>query len=141
MGALVKKKRNNATPTKCVYLGAWILGTARVWMSRIMRLVDGYTQPSHMFYYTDTDSYKVHNSTYQLLCKQDGVIGKDLGQMADELDGGKIIRAIFLAPKTYICEYISSPNAETLGLNAHSPLSIAPARSTSGSTPPNEARL
>lgn len=106
IGALIRRKVPTPHPTKCVYLGCWILGAARVWMSHILRLVAGYLLPEHMFYYTDTDSYKLHISTLQLLAKQDGVIGKELGMMADELDGGKIVRAIFLAPKTYICEYV-----------------------------------
>lgn len=108
IGALIKKARKHALPSKCVYLGSWILGAARVWMSRIMRLVGGYNLPENMFYYTDTDSFKMHATTVKLLASQDGVIGKELGMMSDELSGGKIVRAIFLAPKSYIVEFVSA---------------------------------
>lgn len=114
VGALVKSERKRPLPTKCVYLGAWILGAARVWMSKINRMIGGYSMPSNMFWYHDTDSYIFGLNTYEILCKQNGVVGKDLGMLADELEGGRIIRAVFLAPKSYIVEYISGRSPHRL---------------------------
>lgn len=114
IGALVKTERDDPKPSKCCYLGAFILGGARVLMSRYLRLVYAYMMPQHMYYYTDTDSFVMRRETVELLRKQDKVVGKDLGNLSDDLDGGKIVRAIFLNPKSYILEYITAGNPHRL---------------------------
>lgn len=104
----VKSEIAYPKPTKPVQLGCLILGQSRVWMSRIFRTVNAYRDPNHAFFYTDTDSMHVRSATRDLMMKSSNLLGKDLGQLSDELDGGKIVRAIYLAPKTYILEYISA---------------------------------
>lgn len=103
------------TVTKPHYLGAFILSHSRRIMNDMYDVVDptrlmdksNYSWTDSMknsFFYTDTDSLIVHSSQMaQCQCK----MGKDLGMLADELDGGKIIEGYFLSPKLYCVKYIT----------------------------------
>lgn len=103
--------------TKPLQLGCFILSQARVWMSKFLkrfgqspsRLLGGYKLPSHTYYYVDTDSYIVDQSASNQAMAQNynvDMFGTDIGQLEDDLKGGKIIRANFLAPKTYVLEFV-----------------------------------
>lgn len=61
------------------------------------------------FDYTDTDSFVLSSSVIPYAIEHN-MIGKNLGDLDDELNGGKIIRAIYLAPKTYILEFVTPEN-------------------------------
>jgi hypothetical protein len=110
----VRMKRKNPVPTKPIYLGAQILANSRVHMSHILDSIGGYDDPNCAFYYTDTDSYCLHAEGYNKLKK--GIYwGKELGCICDDLEeGSKVLRAIFLAPKTYILEYLTGTSPHEL---------------------------
>ena len=55
-------------------------------------------------YYYDTDSLNIHSS-----CLDKIKIDKSLGGIDDDV-GGKVIKAIYIAPKTYAFQYISKTN-------------------------------
>lgn len=52
-------------------------------------------------YYMDTDSLFVHRTDAEKIPQ-----GKNLGEFADDLDGGRIIKAIFISKKMYYLEYV-----------------------------------
>jgi hypothetical protein len=52
-------------------------------------------------YYMDTDSLFVHRCDAEKIPQ-----GKELGQFSDDLDGGRIIRALFISKKMYHLEYV-----------------------------------
>jgi hypothetical protein len=81
-----------------VYISCFILAHSRALMSKYLRMVNGYHSIEDSFLYTDTDSLVLKNNAIE---KLKSYIGKDLGFLSDELDGGKIVKATFLAPKTY----------------------------------------
>lgn len=78
-----------------VYLSAYILALSRIKMSYELLKMNGYKK-DNSFYYTDTDSYHVHTKQFRGL-----TLKEELGCFGDELDGGVIVAALFLAPKTY----------------------------------------
>lgn len=106
--------------TKPTQLGATILAWSRVHMSRIVRLIGGYRNPDRLPKYTDTDSLVITQEAYKILERSRlliwnlpitmPILGKGLGQLDDELGGRHIIRAVFLAPKTYAL-YHRAPGA------------------------------
>lgn len=71
-------------PQYPIYLSAQILAYSRVYMSRILRMVNGYLDPKNSFYYTDTDSLVLSPDAYEILLKE-GKIGKELGQLSCDL--------------------------------------------------------
>ncbi len=113
LGLIVQRTNPGAKPTKPVYLAAFILAYARQYMSELTRGFEGYDRPEHAFLYTDTDSFVLRNETKNILqaCRPD-VFGTALGQLEDELSGGRIIRATFLAPKTYCLEFVTKDTRE-----------------------------
>lgn len=101
---IVTFKPDNVLPTKPTYLGAQVTAYSRVHMNFIMHkmgLLRGTALESQLFY-TDTDSLVAHNNACQNL---EGVVGKALGQLDDELEGGRIVEFVSLAPKTYCLVY------------------------------------
>ena len=69
------------------------------------RCIDGF-DGSHWdktFYYTDTDSMFIHHDQLKEIQENmPEIIGKGMGQLHDditEVNGGKIIRAVFVRPK------------------------------------------
>ena len=55
-------------------------------------------------YYYDTDSLNIHSS-----CLDKVKIDKSLGGIDDDV-GGKVIKAIYIAPKMYAFQYITPDN-------------------------------
>jgi hypothetical protein len=88
----------------CLPITVWILGYARVCMSKFMRLIKGYTKLENVPYYGDTDSLIVHIRAILGIDKSE--FGSGLGQMKNEIPNGKIIGLIVLAPKTYMMLYL-----------------------------------
>ena len=98
-------------PNKPAQIGSNILAVSRIIMSYYLSFVGGYTDPDCMSYYGDTDSLILHGSVYEHCRDLPGggqVFGSELGQLSDEFNGGKIIKAVFIAPKSYILEYITN---------------------------------
>ena len=92
-------------PNYPVHLSAQILAYSRIYMSELYRICDAYHNPSNAIYYTDTDSLVI--SVSALRCLQEaGKIGKKIGQLSCDLfeafhdeKFGKIVRAVWSAPK------------------------------------------
>lgn len=95
-------------------LGSFVLAYSRRIMLRYMKACNPYfgmiasrdIQMKHDFYYTDTDSLHVHVSNAIPENPNIGGITNDLGT-------GKILRALYIAPKLYMLEYIK-PHEEGL---------------------------
>lgn len=98
-----QKKDLNKTVSKPSQLGSFILAYSRLIMDRYMDEIDGYTNKENQPYYTDTDAIQVNSRVDEKLKKFRGT-----GNLGDlDLDiKGKIVRAVYLAPKTYLCEYL-----------------------------------
>jgi hypothetical protein len=100
--------------TKPTYLGGFILAYSRRIMLEYFKKSNPYFNIKNMpgnldelinkqidndYYYTDTDSIHVHE-------KNKIPFNKDvLGCLDDDLDGGRIKRAIYISPKLYMLEY------------------------------------
>lgn len=109
-------QKDEVKVSKPLQLGCFILSYARVLMSKYLSQIGcstvaplgGYQLKSHSYYYTDTDALVLENNAVETT--EEGcfasMFGSDLGKLEDELKGGKIIRASFLAPKSYCIEYI-----------------------------------
>lgn len=108
-GCIVERLANNRNPTKPVYIASQITAYSRLICNEVLDHIKAIRVPSQSFIYSDTDSFVIPYSAYKI-AEEKGYIGKDLGQLDDELDGGKITKAIMLAPKTYIMEYITPEN-------------------------------
>jgi hypothetical protein len=80
------------------YLSIAILAYSRIAMSKFTHIINGYFDPEETPLYGDTDSLIVSQKGYELLKPY---IGKELGQLDDELQGGKIVAFTGLALKTY----------------------------------------
>jgi DNA polymerase family B len=97
-------------PNKPNVIGVGILATSRVVMSQYTDFIGGYEDPECAIYYGDTDSIIIRSSAYRAALEKDEdgkIFGKGLGMLKDEFGGqGKVIEAIFLAPKTYILEVL-----------------------------------
>ena len=78
---------------KLGHIGAFILSYSKVDIYDVLTQTDAY--------YMDTDSLFLHADD-----KDKVVLGKELGQFSDDLDGGKIIKAIFISKKMYYLEYV-----------------------------------
>lgn len=92
-------------PNYPVDKSAQILANSRVIMSRVLRTINGYLDPQHSFYYTDTDSLLLHARSLGAL-RQANLLGKDMGQLScdinDRFNGtnfAKILRGIWSATK------------------------------------------
>lgn len=106
----VLRENPKAKISKPLQLGCWILAEARILMSRYLYKLHGYMDPASAYYYTDTDCLFLHHDAIKRYQEEDNhpsIFGKQLGALKDELDGGKVVRAVFLAPKTYCIEYLA----------------------------------
>jgi hypothetical protein len=66
--------------------------------------VDDKKQIENDFYYTDTDSLMAHQKNITMV---KGWNGSNLGDFSDDLkNAGKIVKAIFIAPKLYCLEIL-----------------------------------
>jgi hypothetical protein len=102
-GFYVEQYIENPQPTKTSNIGVSILAKARKDISEVLRSVNGYRNPQAIPYYGDTDSLIFHANIYNDF-KDNGRFGKDWGKMKNEFPASKIVRAFFLAPKTYAME-------------------------------------
>lgn len=109
-GALIGKHEERE-PTKPLQFGVNILSTSRVLMSIYTRHIGGYTDPSKASFYGDTDSMILHSEAYKDAKNRDTsktIFGDEFGRLSEEWKDGKILRAVFIAPKTYILEILKS---------------------------------
>lgn len=104
---LVEVEREEVKPTQCVHLACFILSYSRIIMSNILLAVDGYRNPRRAFFYQDTDSGFFRAECLPSL-EAAGLLGERLGDFKDELAGGRVVRLVCLAPKTYAYEYIKA---------------------------------
>lgn len=86
------------------YISICILAYSRIRMSKSTLQFNGYRNPKKTPLYGDTDSLIVHASTKNRISD----MGSELGDLDDELGGGKVIMFVGLAPKTYNTLYVSS---------------------------------
>lgn len=97
---VVKTKPSNTLPSKPTYLGAQVTAYARIhmnWFLHTMKLLES-VDIKHTVFYTDTDSLIVHRDA---TLGHGELFGDELGKLADELEGGRIVDYSALAPKTY----------------------------------------
>lgn len=80
-----------------IELSSFILGASKEKMGRLARKMGG---SSFRAIYGDTDSFIILAYFYKKLAKK--YCGKELGQLKDELNGGKVLGVLVLAPKTYM---------------------------------------
>lgn len=124
IACIAKMKKDKVKPSKPVFLASYILAYSRQYMSQIIRTFGGFRDENNTIVYTDTDSIALKKSTLHWLnhlgrtnvgefnmrpVRLNGqpLFGRNLGQLHNELpESAKVIRAIFLAPKTYIMEYV-----------------------------------
>lgn len=95
-----EKKTEDLEASLPTHLSVFILAHSRRKMSKMLRKVNGYTDPKNTLMYTDTDSMVVTESTFKKL-EGFGFIGSKLGQLEDEFPKDLIVSARFLAPKVY----------------------------------------
>lgn len=102
---VVKTKPKNTLPSKPTYLGAQVTAYSRIhmnWFLYRLGILDS-LDPKKQLYYTDTDSLIVHASVIR--DAPVGLFGNELGQLDDELEGGRIFDYSALAPKSYTMGY------------------------------------
>lgn len=133
-----QRKQKEKLMTKPSQLGAFVLSYSRLVMNNYFDKLDPYrrrlvaatteetlseqqvedVQQSmrHSIYYTDTDSLFLSSTLHWDMIKDDFVDG--LGKLDDELKGGKIVEAYFLAPKLYGILYVTADNQRHTKLRA-----------------------
>jgi hypothetical protein len=90
--------KEKKTTYKLGHIGAFILSYSKVGIYGELSKTDAY--------YMDTDSLFLHRRDAEGVRK-----GSELGEFSDDLDGGRIIKAIFICKKMYYLEYVM-PNGE-----------------------------
>ena len=116
-----KKKVFGITVDKPIQLGAYVLAYSRqimcTFMDRLdpqrLNIVDRKTfnqSMSNQYYYSDTDSMFIPSEIVHRIQSSffDGQGNKKLGQLDDELEGGKIIEYYGIAPKLYACKFLKA---------------------------------
>lgn len=107
-------ENTEARPSKPVYLGLQVTAFSRMIMNTALYTAGSMFDPKHAIHYTDTDSALIPHKTYmRLKTEHPHYIGKELGQLDDELKGGLVIEAYYLSPKFY-CLLFVSPRGEKL---------------------------
>lgn len=93
-----------------IHLSSFILGWARVFMSRVLRKMKIERDDFYCPIYGDTDSLILHVDAFSRLPPE--MVGeKELGQLKLEIKG-KIITCYVLAPKTYCVIYVDEKSLE-----------------------------
>ncbi|MGQ4876626.1 MAG: DNA polymerase, partial [Promethearchaeia archaeon] len=108
-------KKKLSVPSFPSHLGAFILAYSKKIMNECIDGFDGFEDWEITFYYTDTDSLHIHIRALKKLKETcPDIIGKNMGQLHDDLplEGGKIIRSLFIRPKLYIDEIIAYEERE-----------------------------
>lgn len=80
-------------------------------MSKYLRAMGGYYNMDRTFFYQDTDSMIINQSSFEILEKK-GFIGSNLGQLENEFPNDYIVSARFLAPKTYCLMLLKKTKVE-----------------------------
>lgn len=110
---VVKTKPRSTLPSKPTYLGAQVTAYSRIhmnWLCYRMDLLDNCDDVKRQMFYTDTDSLVVHHSA-TIGDDRSGIFGKGVGMLDDELQGGRIVEFVSLAPKTYAMTYKMPDNS------------------------------
>jgi hypothetical protein len=108
-------------PTKPLQLGVSILAHSRVLMSVYTDYLKAYKDPTHASYYGDTDSMIVHANTYnEALARNnsDRYLGDQFGRLSNEYKNCKIVKAVFLSPKTYCIELVDASGKSKWSMRA-----------------------
>lgn len=101
----VEEEAKDLAPTKPVYIALQTTANSHMIMNRY--LIPLSILQNRIFSYTDTDSLVVRARYMELLTiLMPGIIGKKLGQLDDELEGGKVWAAYAIAPKFYCLCYM-----------------------------------
>lgn len=120
------------TVTRPVHLGAEVLAQSRVMVNDFLNALDPdrlsgkvrtwEEQQQNSIYYMACDSFTFHNRHWDRvkhMFVQPGQT-KELGMLEDELDGGKIVEAIYLAPNTRAEKFVMPDGAIKYRLRAKS---------------------
>ena len=102
-------REEDPLPSKPLQLGVSILAHSRVVMSVYTDFIGGYLSPEKASYYGDTDSMIIHYNTYKEAKEKDAAtqfLSDEFGKLSNEYKDGKIIKGVFLSPKTYCLEVI-----------------------------------
>ena len=108
--ATISKNLTNRSAKQPSHLGVFVLSYSKRIMNRFLNSLNGFN--TYNMIYTDTDSMFLDEKCVKILKKLKGTLpafGKNLGQIHCDLpacDDGKIVKGIFLAPKTYALQYI-----------------------------------
>ena len=119
------ESQNEKCISKPTQLGSFILGYTRRLMLKYYAKSNPYFDRSNHpsgkdseeavrdqcendFYYTDTDSVQVHNKNRLSMSKEIGCMDDDLKDFYKEGGSAKIIRGIYISPKLYMIEFITS---------------------------------
>lgn len=95
-------------PSKPIHMGVWILAISRCMMMDMYMKLNLVSSPRSMSSYGDTDSFIPSIWSLETAkAKYPDIFGEKLGLLADEIGGGKIIRAWFISPKVYMIEYVT----------------------------------
>jgi len=89
LGLFVKENTNPTHTSHSLPVSVWILSESRTYMSKFTRMIDGYRNAENVPNYGDTDSLFVLNHVISLF--KNDTVGKELGQMKDEMPNCKII--------------------------------------------------
>ena len=119
-GCSLDEEKLEKNITKPRQLGSFVLAYSRRIMLEYMEKSNPYFNSSNVekriendIYYTDTDSLQVHIKNGLELTKTG-----ELGEIDDDLKGGKIIRGIWISPKLYALEYVMPDNSVHYHLRA-----------------------
>ncbi len=111
IGFIVKSKNKKMDPNKPVYIAAQITAYSRMYMNRILNMTDSLLDEKRSIGYTDTDSLVISKECSETLkINFPFAVGNQMGQMDDELGGGKIVAIYCPAPKFYCYVYITKEN-------------------------------
>lgn len=100
----------NKSMSKPIAHGSFVLSYSRQIMFDYFDKLNLMKDYKNTFMYTDTDSVLIKHSE---LCKEEyNIVSKNsiLGNLLDDLDGGKVIRALCIRPKLYHITYVNSDN-------------------------------
>lgn len=99
------------------FIGAFITAYSRLVMYNYFKKTDPslgqdlYKSVKSTFYYTDTDSMHLHSSVLETI--QEDINDTEVGLLSNDLkNDGKVIKAVYVAPKLYYLEYIDNKDSQ-----------------------------